>query len=82
MTNIWDNFAGTAQKNENTGKSDTRPLQQIFMCLDKGVIAVKKISPNYTICLCGVADMEESDLCAKLEFVAEELSGSLQAESA
>ena len=81
MTNIWDNFAGTAQKNENTGKSDTRPLRQIFMCLDKGVIAVKKISYNYTICLCGAADMEESDLCARLAFVAEELGASLQTES-
>ena len=81
MTNIWDNFAGTAQKNENTGKSGTRPLREIFVSLDGGVIAMKKVSSSYTVALCGAADVEESDLRAKLQVVADELDGSLKTES-
>jgi hypothetical protein len=42
---------------------------------------MKKVSSSYTVALCGAADVEESDLRAKLQVVADELDGSLKTES-
>ena len=73
LTNIWDNFSGAAQP----GKSDVRPLLEVFLTLENGSVALGKVGTSYIVVLCCDREVNQGALRDKLAVLMEELTGVL-----
>ena len=89
MANIWENFAGTTGNEQNNiGETKTssnvnnnkqRPLKDVFIKLENGVIAMAKVKNKYLVCVCGANTVNEMALRARLSGLVKELTSAMSA---
>jgi|TARA_B110000008_G_C16544210_1_gene393608 hypothetical protein len=89
LTNIWENYAGTTgngQNNMDTKSSSTmnnnnnnkqRPLKDVYIKLENGVIAMAKVNNQYLVCVCGATSVNEMALRARLSGLIKELTNAM-----
>jgi hypothetical protein len=83
LTNIWENYAGTtgnersnmdAKSSSTMNSNKQRPLKDVFLKLENGVIAMAKVNNQYLVCVCGANTVNEMALRARLSGLVEELT--------